>query len=175
MNAASINDSLQNGHDVSTIQLELQSQRMAVNASEHQVRHAVASGLCRYVLESKKQGKQIYQVVSSMRQVFERMVFDGQEEQKSDQVDFLLLCQAELAKKNGGSDIFSSMCSGLYQIEDWEHEGVFEGEAFEQWWQDERSQKTAELKVVRDKLEKFIELVTTESSEGDEDESEEDE
>lgn len=173
LNAASINDSLQHGHDASTIQLELQSQRMAQNASEHQVRRAVSSGVCRYLHESQKQGKQVYQVVQGMKPVLERIVFDGKEDKKTDQVDFLLSCQADLAKRPTGPDIFASVCNGLYLIEGWDQEGVFQGDAFEQWWEDARSQKTPEVAKVRDKLQKFIELVTADSE--DEDESDSDE
>ena len=174
VNAASILDSLKQGHDVSTIQLELQSQRMAQNATEHQVRQAVANGLCRYLFEGEKKGKQLMQLIQQMKSMFERIVFDASQARKDDQVDFLLLCQAETGEKTGGEEVFGNICNGLYTVDDWDQDGVFTSEAFEQWWEDERSQKSDELRRVRSRLEKFIVIVTADDDEDDGDDSDED-
>ena len=157
---------------MSTIQLELQSQRMAANASEQQVRHSVVTGLCRWLSDTQKQGKQVHQIVHSMKSVFERTVFDSNDKEKVDQVDYLTLLQMDATKRLNGVEMFSSMCNGLYLIEDWDQEGVFQAEAFEQWWESAEAQKTAELTRVREKMRKFIDLVTAESDEDDSDSDE---
>ena len=168
INASSIVDSLKQGHDVFTIQLELQSQRMAQNASEHQVRQAVATALNRYVFETAQKGPKVVELVQQLKTMFERIVFDSTETQKPDQVDFLLLCQSEATKKDGGAEIFGNICNGLYTVDDWEQDGTFSGEAFEQWWNDDRSQESEELRRMRGRLKKFIEIVTAEEDEDDE-------
>ena len=169
MNAASINDSLQHGHDVSTIQLELQSQRMAQNASEHQVRQAVAHGLCRFLAESRKTRDEIKAIIANLRPLFERVVFDSKEKKKDDQIDLLLLCQSDLVTRGGGTSIFGHICNGLYLIDDWDQEGVFQAETFEQWFEDKRSQKTGELNDLRNSLQGFMNVITAESEDEDED------
>lgn len=169
--AVSIYDSLEQGHDVSTIQLELQGLRMAANASEHQIRQAVAAGLVQFISQAEGARAQPKTVLSANKSIIERTIFDASQKEKTDQVDFLLLTQVNLARRQGGDSLLMSICNDLYLLDTFE-EDLFEVDAFKQWWNDGRSTATEEMKQVREKTARFIEIVVDEDEES---ESEEDE
>lgn len=166
---SSIYDSLQKGHDVSTIQLELQGLRMAANATDHQLRRAVATAFMRYLAEARKPDASIEDVLEKNKMVLERTIFDKDADKKTDQVDFLLLAQTELAKKSDGEMILGSVCHALYKHD------VLEEEGLQQWWGDERSYATAEMKLVRGKTGELLKkLAELDSGNEDEEEDEDD-
>lgn len=170
--AGSIYDSLKQSQDPSTIQLELQGLRMAANASEHHVRRAVVGGLMRYVCEAHKSGKQVKDILADNKTLVERTVFDAGAEQKVDQVDFLLLTQSDMVNCPQGEGVFQAVCNGLYLIED---EGLFDEDAFQQWWDDARSQGSADLKRIRTKMQQFMEVIANDDEDEDDDDEDEDE
>lgn len=170
--AGSIFDSLQKGHSQSTIQLELQAQRMAADATAHQVRKAVVRGLVRHMSESKKAGRLPKEVLSANREIIERTLFDSSDAQKSDQVDFLLLVQGDLAKRADGDTLLKSICYDLYMLDDFEKD-LFDVDAFKQWWQDKRSTETQDMKSVRQRTAVVMEAIEENEDEEDDDEDEE--
>lgn len=171
--ANSICDSLEQGHDVSTIQLELQGLRMAANASEHQIRKAVVTGLMKYMSQLRSSGKQPKEVLSTNRSMIERTIFDASRREKTDQVDFLLLAQANLAGRPDGGSVLMSVCNDLYLLDTFE-EDLFEVDAFKQWWDDERSTATDEMRQVREKTAQFMEVIIADEDDEDASESEDD-
>ena len=139
---------------------------MAANASEHQVRKAVVSGLMKHIAQSRTSGKQPKQILSSNSSMIERTVFDASQKEKTDQVDFLLLTQADLARRPNGDALLVSVCNDLYLLDTFEDD-LFEVDAFKQWWEDERSIATEEMKQVRRKTTRFMDVLDEGSSESE--------
>lgn len=166
--ATSVYDSLHRGHDVSTIQLELQGLRMSANASEHQVRRAVVNGLIKHLVEARKLGTAAKQTLQNNKMLIERTMFDKDTDEKPDQVDFLLLAQTELSKKAEGDAVLLSLCNDMYMLD------LIEQEGLEQWWDSERSTNSEEMRLVRGKAAAFMTALAEAVSESeDEDEDSE--
>ncbi|PGH15132.1 hypothetical protein AJ79_02658 [Helicocarpus griseus UAMH5409] len=180
----SIYDGLRDGLTADVVQLELVGLRMSANASEHQVRRAVITAFLKRVLQlmeppsSLGASEAVKQVLTKYKDILERIVFDRGEdhESKPDQVDLLLLVQAELVEKSKGETVLLFMAKELYDLE------TVEEEAFEQWWADERAVASEGLKRVRKQTEPFVEWLASadseeesEEEESGEEESEEDE
>ncbi|KAI9718150.1 MAG: hypothetical protein M1828_006848 [Chrysothrix sp. TS-e1954] len=168
--SGSIYDSLKQKHDVANIQLELQALRMSSNASEHEVRKAVVSGLVKFAVEARKEGTGLKQVLASNKTLVEKTIFDEGEGQPRDQVDFLLLAQNELCKYTDGDTTLAAICNDLYLMDDFE-EDLFEAEAFQEWWKDERATANDALRQVRNKCQKFMEVLEENEDEEDEDDT----
>ena len=168
----SIYESLQQAHDVSTIQLELQGLRMSANASEHQVRHAVVTGLTRFILDKRQCNESIKNILLQNKTLVERTIFDTGGHQASDQADFLLLTQSELSKHPQGDVVLASICNDLYLMDDFD-EDLFEAEAFQQWWANPKSTGTEAMRNVRERTQKFMDVLD-EDEEDDESDDESD-
>jgi len=166
--AGSIYDGLQRGHDVSTIQLELQGLRMAANASEHQIRRAVVSAMMKHVVEARKAGIAVKEVFTKNKMLVERTIFDKDEEKKTDQVDFLLMAQTELSRRPEGDAVLLAVCNELYLAD------VLEEAGFEQWWENEKSVASEEMRNVRMQTEKLVKTLTEDSESESESEEEDD-
>lgn len=100
--AASVYDSLKDGVTSDVVQLELVSLRMTANASDHQVRRAVVTAFMKRTQQliegGKGAGEAIRDLFGTYREVVERCMFDRDSDEKTDQVDFLLLLQQDLAQ-----------------------------------------------------------------------------
>ncbi|KAH8725509.1 nucleotide-diphospho-sugar transferase [Phaeosphaeriaceae sp. PMI808] len=164
----SIYDSLEQGHESANIQLELTALRMSTNASDHQVRRAVVSSFVKRVLQLIKSGEtikaSIAQVFGHHKELIDRAIFDKNVSSKTDQVDFMLLLQADLSHRENGDAILLSAATKLAEVDCVEQEGIL------QWWGDDKSSENEELKKVREKTLALVEFLQQES----EDESEED-
>lgn len=172
--ASSIYDSLIEGHDTANIQLELTSLRMSQNASEHQVRRAVVIAFMKRVSQLIKSGTGVKQAVAQVFEqregIFDRIMFDKNKSGKEDQVDLLLLLQADLITRENGDSILLHTTMKLYEID------VLQEEAIEQWWSDVKSSEDDAMERVREKTRQFIDYLANQSSEEDEsDEDDEDE
>jgi translation initiation factor eIF-2B subunit epsilon len=169
---ASIYDGLRDGLGADVVQLELVGLRMSANASEHQVRRAVVAAFMKRIQQLMETGRvgageAVRQVLTKYKDILDRIVFDRESDgDKPDQVDLLLLIQKDLVDRNKGETVLLFTAKELYDLE------MVEEEAFEQWWQDERSSSTEALKRVRNQTQQFVEwLASTEAdsdSEGDE-------
>jgi translation initiation factor eIF-2B subunit epsilon len=97
-------------------------------------------------------------------------MFDRDSDEKTDQVDFLLLLQQDLVHRPRGETVLLFTAKELYDLD------LFEEEAYEQWWADERSSASEEMRQVRSQ---FVDWLANaeeeESSEEDESEEESDE
>ncbi|TPX25487.1 hypothetical protein DIZ76_010942 [Coccidioides immitis] len=165
----SIVDSLKEGLSADVVQLELVGLRMSANASEHQVRRAVVTAFMKHAQrqleEGVSAGEAIKQLLTKYKEMLARIVFDRETDEKPDQVDLLLLFQQDLVERSKGGTILLFVAKELYDLE------IVEDEAFEQWWDNERSTATEALKKVRQQTQPFIDWMMTEES--DEEESDE--
>lgn len=166
---ASIYDSLIEGHESANIQLELTALRMSTNASDHQVRRAIAVSFVKRIAQLVKSGitvkNAVTQVFEQHKDLVERSIFDKAKASKTDQIDFMVLLQTELSHREGGDMILLNVATKLVELDLIEEEGML------QWWDDAKSSADDELKKVRTKTEQLIEYLKQESEE----ESEEDE
>lgn len=148
---------------------------MTANASDHQVRRAVVSAFMKRTQQLMEGGKAAGDIVRELfgkyREIIERSLFDRDRDAKSDQVDLLLLLQQDLVHRNRGDTVLLFVAKELYDLE------ILEEEAYEQWWDDERSSSTDEMKQVRSQTQQFVDWLANaeeeESSEEEDDDEEE--
>ncbi|KAI9658576.1 MAG: hypothetical protein M1821_002136 [Bathelium mastoideum] len=168
--AASIFDSMHKGDKWEDIQVELMALRLSTNASDYQVRKAIAVAFMKRIEQlAEESGLSIKSAVKSTLQdnkgLIERNLGDVGKSEKADQVAFLLLMQADLIHRKYGDKILAFVCTELYKAD------VLEKEAFEQWWEDEKSSADESMRQVRERTKQFMDVLREE----DEEESEEDE
>ena len=179
----SIFDGLQKGDLPENIFLELNGYRMAQDASQHEVRHAVVAALMRRISNlieddgvaeatEAKVREAVETVFRKYKELAQRTIFDKESDDKVDQVDFLMLVQRESVGKTNGRRALLCVSKEMYDLEIVEEEGVV------QWWEDERGQD-GEMGQVRGLTEAFIvwleEAEEEEEDDDDDDEDEEDE
>ena len=170
----SIFDSLQRGDETTNIQLELTALRMSANASEHQVRRAVVTAFMKriaQVLETDNNVKTVVpEIFGQHVSLVQRTMFDKGQDQRGDQVDFLLLMQQDLVHRNMGDLILLNACTTLFKLD------LIEEEGFLQWWEDPKSKDGGEeMTKVRAKAAQFIEFLQQEDESSEEDDEESDE
>jgi translation initiation factor eIF-2B subunit epsilon len=169
--SASVFDSLREGVSADVVQLELVSLRMTANASDNQVRRAIVSSFMKHIQQLMEAGKGAGQAVSEVfakyKEVVERTLFDRQKEQKKDQVDLLLLLQQDLVHRSKGDTVLLFTAKSLYELE------LVDEEAYDQWWNDERSSATEEMRTVRGQAQQFVDWLAEAEEESSEEESEE--
>ena len=168
----SIYDSLEQGHESANIQLELTALRMSTNASDHQVRRAVVSSFVKRILQLIKAGESVKAAIAEVfgqhKELIDRAIFDKNEEKKADQIDFMLLLQADLSHRENGDSILLSAATKLTELDSIEEDGIL------QWWEDEKSSESEDLRKVREKTGALVEFLQQESEEESEEESEDD-
>lgn len=169
---ASVLDGLQKGELPENIFLELNARRMGVNASQHEVRHVVVAAFLKRMssLISEENEQQISardaatEVCTRYQELVRRTIFDLGQEQKLDQVDFLLLVQKECIGRTQGDSLLLFIAKELYDLELIEEDGVL------QWWEDHRSSRE-EMARVRNLTEKFVNWLRQAVEEGEESEA----
>ena len=171
---ASILDGMQKGDPAEVILLELNPYRMAVDASQHEVRHAVVASFMKRIsnlMEGDRAsagngvaaGEAVKMVFGTYKELVERTIFDKQRKEKSDQVDFLTLVQRDVAARTKGKQILFAVLEVGYDLELVEEEGVM------QWWGD-----GIKGEEVREMAAEFVRwLREAEEDDSDDDESEE--
>lgn len=173
--AVSLYDSLRDGVTPDVVQLELVSLRMTANASDNQVRRAVVSAFMKRIQQimdgGKGAGEAVRDIFGTYREIVERCMFDRDSPVKTDQVDLLLLLQQDLITRPRGDTVLLFTAKELYDLE------LLEEEAYEQWWEDERSSNSEDMKKVRTQAQQFVDWLANaeeeESSEGEEESDEE--
>lgn len=171
---ASVLDGLQKGELPENIFLELNARRMGVNASQHEVRHVVVAAFLRRMFSLISEGDQqqvsprdaAKEVCGRYQALVRRTIFDIDQDQKLDQVDFLLLVQKECIGRTKGDNMLLFIAKELYDLELIEEDGVL------QWWEDHRSSRE-EMARVRTLTEEFVNWLR-QADEEDEESSEED-
>ncbi|KAJ5297778.1 hypothetical protein PENANT_c012G01579 [Penicillium antarcticum] len=172
--SASVFDSLREGVSADVVQLELVSLRMTANASDNQVRRAIVSSFMKHIQQlmeaGKGAGQAVSEVFSKYKEVVERTLFDRQKEQKKDQVDLLLVLQQDLVHRSKGDTVLLFTAKSLYELE------LVDEEAYDQWWNDERSSATEEMRTVRGQAQQFVDwLAEAEEESSEEEDSDEEE
>lgn len=173
--AVSLYDSLRDGITPDVAQLELVSMRMTANASDNQIRRAVVSAFMKRAQQlmdeqGKGAGDAVRDIFGTYREIVERCMFDRDSAVKTDQVDLLLLLQQDLVTRPRGDTVLLFTAKELYDLE------LLEEEAFEQWWADERSSGSDEMKKVRVQAQQFVDwLANAEEEESSEEEESDDE
>lgn len=167
--AVSLYDSLRDKVTPDVVQLELVSLRMTANASDNQVRRAVVSAFMKRIQQimdgGKGAGEAVRDIFGTYREIVERCTFDRDSSVKTDQVDLLLLLQQDLITRPRGDTVLLFTAKELYDLE------LLEEEAYEQWWEDERSSSNEDLKKVRAHTQQFVEwLANAEEEESSEEE-----
>jgi len=173
--STSIYDSLVEGHESANIQLELTALRMSTNASDHQVRRAVVTAFVKRIHQLIKSGipvkDAVAQVFDAHSELVDRCIFDKAQSDKADQVDFLLLLQADVTHKENGDSVLLQAATKMSLEE------IIEDEGFYQWWANEKSSETEDMRKVREKTEPLIDFLhrqEEESGSESEEDSEED-
>ncbi|KAJ4303643.1 translation initiation factor eIF-2B epsilon subunit, GEF [Kalmusia sp. IMI 367209] len=171
--SASIYDSLVEGHESANIQLELTALRMSTNASDHQVRRAVVVAFVKRITQLVKSNTTIRdavaQVFTQHKDLVDRSIFDKDKSSKVDQIDFMLLLQADLAHRDNGDSILLSAATKLVELDSVEDDGIL------QWWEDAKSSESEELDKVKSKTQQLIDYLNQSSEEeSDEDEDDDD-
>jgi len=144
---------------------------MSSNASDHQVRHAVVASFMKRIanlMDTSSIGasKAVKAVFWNYKDLVERTIFDKAKNEKTDQVDFLMLMQRDLVHRKKGEMIMLFAVRELYDLELLEEEGV------EQWWKDTRSSDSEDMRSVRSQTEQFVEWLNNADEDSDDDEGE---
>ena len=150
------------------VRVELMGLRFAQNASEHRVRKAVAISLMRYISNQVDEEKvkvpvAVEQSITRYRNLIQR---DQRQETAADQVDFLLEAQKDLVHRKEGKQIFLHLAKQLYD------QDLFEEEVFSDWWSDDRSESTNDLRRIKESCRQFLDWLAAadeESEDADDD------
>lgn len=136
--------------------------RFAQNASERQVRRAIAVALNKCIaIKTDEESSKVPAAVTSSLSAYSKLV------PTTNAVDFLLEAQADLVRRTLGDQILLHLLKELY------NQDVYEEGPITQWWADERSQSTEELRAVRAASRPFLDWLATAEEEESEDESDE--
>lgn len=167
---SSILDGMVEGHAADTIFLELNGYRMSVDAQPHAVLSSVVSAFIKRIVQLTSSGtsarEAVITVFTKYKALADRVILDKAAEQKTDQVDFLLCVQKEVAGKPKGAELLLFVAKEMYDLELVEEDGVM------QWWEDERS-ANGDMGQIRRLTEQFVTFLR--EAEEDEEESEEEE
>ncbi|KAI7603667.1 hypothetical protein KC343_g11925, partial [Hortaea werneckii] len=167
--ANSIFDSLQKGQDPDTIQLELKALTLAANAEGKQIRRAVAVAFAKRMANLVETGKSAKEAasstVSSNQLLVERCVdADSAEEQ----VEFLLFLQTDLVHRQQGSKL---LLFASFQLA---NNDLADADGFREWWEDERSSASDELKSVKAETKQVVDFLQDQEESSDEDDDDDD-
>ncbi len=166
---ATINRAMENNYDIDTSLLEVNTLRMSMNVTYHEVRDATCKAMLSRVdhfIETQTLGvkEAVEKIFQKWSELFTRQVFDD-----ADQVDLMMIIQqicSGLDPKYGSMILLYALLI-LYEQE------IIEEDNINIWWNSEDSKA---LNRVRDKTAKWIEwLAQAESESEGENESESDE
>jgi translation initiation factor eIF-2B subunit epsilon len=163
---SSIFDRMQTATAIQDINVELMGSRLSHNASDYQVRKAVAVAMMKHIQHQVDTGATAASASKDALSKYHGLVKRGQDS-IADQVDFLLQVQRDLTRRSDGNQIMYFVVYNLYDME------VFEEEVFRKWWADEESVRDDGMENVRKLSGKFIEWLDEAESESEGDESNE--
>lgn len=158
-----IKRSMENNHDIDTTLLEINSLRMSMNVSYHEVRRATVSALITRIVHfittdtlAPKQATE--KTFGKWGPLFKRQVFDA-----DDQVDLLQLVQQQCAMIDPAYNqtVLFVALSWLY------NEDFVEEDQIYKWWELPQSSATAELVQVRQLTKKWVEWLREAEEESD--------
>lgn len=152
--------------DQDDVRVELMGLRFAQNATEHQVRRAIAVAFMKHISNQVEEGQvrtpdAVKQTLVRYRQLIQ---LDRSQDTAANKVDFLLEAQKDLVHRNEGAQILLHLAKELYDQE------LFEEEVFKDWWDDERSESTEELKRIREPSRQFLDWLENAEEESESEE-----
>lgn len=167
---------LKENGDFDSAKLEFMGLRLSNNATDHQIRRAIAVAFSKRIsqlvdegLDASKATTNVFGVSGAEKFLKTVAIIEGNEE---DQVDFLGCLQKDLSHRLKGDVVLAAVCQRLYQMD------VVEEEAFLRWWTESEGLEgeDEEMTRVRGKTGVFIEWLRSaeeEDESGDESEDEE--
>ena len=161
---SSIFDRMQTATAIQDINVELMGSRLSHNATDHQVRKAVAVAMMKHIQHQIDAGATAASAAKSTLSKYRDLVKRGQDS-IADQVDFLLKVQSDLTHRSHGNQV---MYWVIYSLEEME---VFEEEVFRKWWANEESVSDEGMRNVRRLSAKFMEWLDTAETESEDDDS----
>ncbi|KAK6202442.1 translation initiation factor eIF-2B epsilon subunit, GEF [Scheffersomyces amazonensis] len=163
---ATVDRSLNNNHDLDTAVLELNTLKMSMNASYHDVRNATSEALVKQVLKFIK--TQTLDPKSAAKKVFERWgpMYKRQIFEFEDGIDLLNILQEKIAQSDKAYNqiILFVAVQTLY-------DEVLSEEAILAWWNSSKNIEDENIKYVRGLTEQFIKWLETAEEESEEEES----
>jgi translation initiation factor eIF-2B subunit epsilon len=173
-------DALTEGGDIDSAKLEFMGLRLSNNATDHQIRRAIAVAFTKRIaqlvegekMEASKAAAQALGAPGAKK--FLKEVAVGNEKLEDDQVDFISCLQKDLVHRGSGATILAAVSKELYEMD------VLEEEAFLRWWEESEALGEAEdkeMKRVREKTAVLIQWfreAESESSSGDDEDEDED-
>lgn len=173
---AGLFDALKENGDLDSAKLEFMGLRLSNNATDHQIRRAIAVAFTKRIsqlvendkLQASKAAEQVFGITGAVKFLNEMAIGTGKG--MDDQVDFIGCLQKDLAHRNSGAVILAAVSQRLYQEE------VLEEGAFERWWTESEAlgaEEDPEMKTVRDKTAVFVEWLREAESESESESGEE--
>jgi translation initiation factor eIF-2B subunit epsilon len=171
-------DTLREGKDFDSAKLEFMGLRLSNDATDHQIRRAIATAFTKRIsqlvenekIEASKAAEQTFKMTGAEK--FLKEVAVGTDKKEEDQVDFIEALQKDLVHRGSGAVILAAVSQKLYQMD------VLEEDAFLAWWEDCEGMgdgEDPEMKKVREKTKVFIDWLKEAEEEGSsEEESESD-
>lgn len=158
-----IQRSMENNHDIDTTLLEINSLRMSMNVSYHQVRmatvKALATRIVHFITTDTLAPKEATQkTLAKWGPLFRRQVFDA-----DDQVDLLQLVQQQCASADPSYNqtVLFVAASWLYDEDYVDEEQVYA------WWELPQATASAELELVRQVTGRWVEWLREAEEESD--------
>ncbi|KAG0672027.1 hypothetical protein C6P40_003885 [Pichia californica] len=165
---ATVERAMENNHDLDTAMLELNTLRMSMNVTYHEVRESSCLAMIKrtnHFIETGTLGVKdaAEKIFRHWGKMFNRQVFDD-----ADQVDLLLIIQEICYKldEDYKALLFGCVAVVLYDID------ILDDENIIAWWNSKESKKIPEI---REKVAKWIEMLQEDSSEEESDDDEEEE
>jgi translation initiation factor eIF-2B subunit epsilon len=174
---AGLFDALKENGDLDSAKLEFMGLRLSNNATDHQIRRAIAVAFTKRIAQlvendkivASKAAEQVFAVTGAVKFVNEVAI--GTDKGMDDQVDFVYCLQKDLAHRNNGAVILAAVCQRLYQEE------VLEEDAIKRWWEECEGleEEDEEMGRVREKTAALIEWFAQAESESESESEEESE
>lgn len=176
---AGLLDALKEDADFETgggTRLEFTGLRLSNNATDRQVRRAIATAFTKRIAQLVEGGKPATEAAASTLEVpgakdFLNDVAVGTEKKEDDQVDFIQALHRDLVHRANGATILAAVSQKLYQME------VLEEDAFLRWWEECEGleNEDEEMAKVRAKTVVFIDWLREAEAESSEEEESDDE
>ena len=167
---AGLFDALKDNGDLDSAKLEFMGLRLSNNATDHQIRRAIAVAFTKRIAQlvendqnvASKAAEHVFAIPGAVKFVNEMAI--GLSKEVEDQVDFLYCLQKDLAHRNNGAVILAALCQRLYQ------EDVLDEEGIRGWWEEcEGLEKEEEgMGKVREKTGALIQWFDQAESESEE-------
>jgi len=144
---------------------------LAQDASDHQVRRAVAHAFMKHMTQLVESGLAVSKAVSEVILPNKTLIgrYIDKNQPTADEVDFMLLFQTDALVRKDGDSLLKFVTYELVKRDLISIDGI------EEWWNDARCVETEELKKIREKTQEVVDAVLPDSEESDDEEGSEEE